>query len=82
MRVYVMGSRTWQEFSMWPPSGETQQWYLGRWGMLSTEPPSESAPDRYHYNPHDPTPAVGGAALNWARPAARTSVGASTATTS
>ncbi len=64
VRVYVMGSRTWQEFSIWPPSGETQQWYLDRWGVLSTEPPSESAPDRYHYNPHDPTPAVGGAALN------------------
>ncbi len=26
--------------------------------------PAESAPDRYHYNPHDPTPAVGGPALN------------------
>ena len=64
VRVYVMGSRTWQEFSMWPPAGETQRWYLGRWGTLGTEPPAESAPDRYHYNPHDPTPAVGGATLN------------------
>ena len=82
VRLYVMGSRTWQEFSIWPPSGETQRWYLDRWGVLSTEVPSESAPDRYHYDPHDPTPAVGGAALNWGRPAARTSVGASTAATS
>ena len=49
---------------MWPPAGETQRWYLGRWGTLATEPPAESAPDRYHYNPHDPTPAVGGPALN------------------
>ena len=35
---------------------------LGR--TLSPTPPVESAPDRYHYNPHDPTPAVGGPSLN------------------
>jgi uncharacterized protein len=64
VRVYVMGSRSWQEFSLWPPAGQAQQWYLGRWGTLSLEPPPASAPDRYHYNPHDPTPAVGGPSLN------------------
>jgi putative CocE/NonD family hydrolase len=64
VRVYVMGSRTWQEFSSWPPAGEAQTWYLGRWGTLCAEPPAESAPDRFHYNPHDPTPAVGGPSLN------------------
>ena len=64
VRVFVMGSRTWQEFSLWPPAGETQRWYLGRWGTLGSEPPAESAPDRFHYNPHDPTPAVGGPSLN------------------
>ena len=65
VRVYVMGSRTWQEFSLWPPAGEAQQWYLGRWGTLDTTPPAESGPDRFHYNPHDPTPAVGGPSLNF-----------------
>ena len=64
VRVFVMGSRTWQEFSMWPPAGEEQRWYLGRWGTLGTVPPAESAPDHFHYNPHDPTPAVGGPSLN------------------
>jgi len=64
VRVYVMGSRTWQEFSMWPPSGEAQRWHLGRWGTLGLEPPPESGPDRFHYNPHDATPAVGGPGLN------------------
>ncbi len=64
VRVFVMGSRTWQEFSIWPPAGEAQQWYLGRWGTLGTDAPGASAPDRFHYNPHDPTPAVGGAGLN------------------
>ena len=65
VRVFVMGSRTWQEFSMWPPAGETQRWYLGRWHTLDTALPAESAADRFHYNPHDPTPAVGGASLNF-----------------
>jgi uncharacterized protein len=64
VRVYVMGTGEWREFSLWPPAGETQQWFLGRWGTLGTGPPAESAPDHFHYNPHDPTPAVGGAGLN------------------
>ncbi len=64
VRVYVMGTGKWEEFSLWPPAGETQQWFLGRWGTLGTEAPADSAPDRFHYNPHDPTPAVGGAGLN------------------
>jgi hypothetical protein len=65
VRVFVMGSRTWQEFSMWPPAGDTERWYLGRGGTLTTMPPGDdSAPDRYHYNPHDPTPAAGGPSLN------------------
>jgi putative CocE/NonD family hydrolase len=68
-----MGSRTWREFSLWPPAGETERWYLGRGGTLTSTPPSDasasasasaSPPDRYHFNPHDPTPAVGGPSLN------------------
>ncbi len=64
VRIFVMGSRTWEEFSLWPPAGEDQQWYLGRWGTLGTTPPSASGRDTFHYNPHNPTPAVGGPALN------------------
>ncbi len=66
VRVFVMGARSWQEFSLWPPAGETVRWYLGSGGTLTQAPPAESAPDRYHYNPHDPTPAVGGPSLNMA----------------
>jgi hypothetical protein len=66
VRVYVMGSKTWQDFSLWPPAGESQSWYLGRWGTLGTDPPDASGRDHYHYNPHDPTPAEGGAGLNFA----------------
>ena len=65
VRVFVMGSRTWQEFSLWPPAGKTERWYLGRGGTLAqAPPPDDSPPDRYHYNPNDPTPSVGGPSLN------------------
>jgi putative CocE/NonD family hydrolase len=66
VRVFVMGSRTWQEFSMWPPAGETERWFLGRGGTLLPNGPGGGAPDRFHYNPSDPTPSVGGASLNMA----------------
>ena len=61
VRLFVMGSRTWQEFSMWPPAGEPERWYLGRSATLSPDAAGGQRPDRYHYNPHDPTPATGGA---------------------
>ena len=64
VRVYVMGRARWQEFSMWPPAGDSECWYLGRWGTLGPEPPEDSAPHRYRYDPHRPTPAVGGPSLN------------------
>ncbi|HEY6429599.1 MAG TPA: CocE/NonD family hydrolase, partial [Acidimicrobiales bacterium] len=64
VRLFDMGTKSWQEFSQWPPAGETQRWYLGRWGTLGLEPPTESGVDHFHYNPRDPTPAVGGASLN------------------
>ena len=66
VRLFVMGLRTWREFSLWPPAGETEHWYLGRGGTLTPTPPNddEGAPDRYHFNPHDPTPSLGGPSLN------------------
>ena len=67
VRLFVMGSRTWQEFSMWPPAGETAavvpRARAARW--RPTPAAGRARPDRYHYNPHDPTPAVGGPSLNW-----------------
>jgi uncharacterized protein len=65
VRVFVMGSRTWEDFSLWPPAGETERWYLGRGGTLAQAAPTTAGgPDGFHYNPHDPTPSVGGPSLN------------------
>ena len=63
VRVFVMGRNRWEEFSLWPPAGEEQRWYLGSERTLVPEPGPERDPDRFHFNPHDPTPAVGGASL-------------------
>jgi putative CocE/NonD family hydrolase len=64
VRVFVLGRNRWEEFSLWPPAGEEQRWYLGSERTLAPEPGPARAPDRFHFNPHEPTPAVGGASLN------------------
>ncbi len=65
VRVFVMGSRRWVELDDWPPPADEQRWYLGAGGSLRPAPGSDPTPDRYRYDPADPTPALGGAALNW-----------------
>ncbi|MGD0699352.1 MAG: CocE/NonD family hydrolase [Trebonia sp.] len=61
VRLYVMGENRWREFESWPPPGYSPRpFYLGAGGTLGQEPPGQSAPDAYRYDPADPTPAVGG----------------------
>jgi len=61
VRLYVMGEETWRDFDSWPPRGyPLQRFHLQPGGGLSTATPNESEPDRYRYDPADPTPAVGG----------------------
>jgi putative CocE/NonD family hydrolase len=64
VRLFVMGEGAWRDFDSWPPQGYApQRFHLLPAGGRSTDPPGESAPDRYRYDPADPTPAVGGARL-------------------
>jgi putative CocE/NonD family hydrolase len=61
VRLFVMGEEAWRDFDSWPPPGYApRRFHLRHDGALSTEEPSESEPDRYRYDPADPTPAVGG----------------------
>ncbi|TMR97120.1 CocE/NonD family hydrolase [Nonomuraea basaltis] len=61
VRLFVMGEEAWRDFASWPPAGYTpQRFHLHTGGALSTEPPGESPPDHYRYDPANPTPAVGG----------------------
>ncbi len=65
VRLYVMGAEEWREFEEWPPKGFTPlHWHLHADGVLGANEPADSAPDRYRYDPADPTPSVGGSSLS------------------
>ena len=59
-----MGADEWRDFPEWPPPGiQPQRWHLQSDGGLATETPSQSDPDRYRYDPADPTPNLAGAIM-------------------
>ena len=64
VRLHLMGASQWQDFSSWPPPGfVASPWYLHADGHLAPVPPALSPPDRYRYDPADPTPIAGGTFL-------------------
>jgi putative CocE/NonD family hydrolase len=63
VRLFVMGAKQWRDFPDWPPPAQSERWYLQPGGALAPAPPPTSEPDRYRYDPADPTPAVGGNSL-------------------
>jgi putative CocE/NonD family hydrolase len=59
--VHIQGDGgSWRELDDWPPPATPTAWYLHADGRLSTDAPEASAPDRYRYDPADPTPSFGG----------------------
>jgi len=61
LRVEVMGGGGWRNLARWPPrDAAARRWHLHPGGTLGTDAPVESEPNRYTYDPADPTPAVGG----------------------
>jgi putative CocE/NonD family hydrolase len=64
VRLFLMGAGEWREYADYPPPGAREErWHLQPGGALSTTAPPASEPDRYRYDPTDPTPAVGGTTL-------------------
>lgn len=63
VRLFIMGANEWRDFDDWPPPAQSQRWHLQPGGALDTAAPPTSEPDRYRYDPADPTPAVGGNSL-------------------
>ncbi len=69
VHVFVMGRNQWRAASDWPlPGTKWTKYYLHSGGKangsagdgsLSTEPPADEPPDRYTYDPADPTPSAG-----------------------
>jgi len=66
---YLMGANEWQAADAWPlPEARTVPLYLSAGGRLTTELPQPFAPDRYTYDPNDPTPTVGGSIVSYVYP--------------
>src|SRR5512132_692539 len=65
VRVFVTGAEEWRDFAAWPPpAARPERWYLASGRRLSQGLPAASEPDRYRYDPADPTPSVAGPLLN------------------
>jgi putative CocE/NonD family hydrolase len=73
VRIFLMGANRWVDLPDWPPpQAEVQSWYLHSNGHADTAsgpgaldtatPGVEEPPDRYRYDPRDPTPTLGGPA--------------------
>lgn len=71
VQIFVMGDNVWRDEQEWPPAhAKTVAYYLDRAegqthvGHLNrTPPPGELESYEYDFDPHDPTPTVGGAML-------------------
>jgi uncharacterized protein len=67
---YLMGANEWRAADAWPvPEARTVALYPGTGGRLSTQAPGHASdPDRYIYDPQDPTPTVGGSIVSYVYP--------------
>jgi hypothetical protein len=64
VKLYVVGADEWRYFDEWPPrESVVEQWYLQPQRKLLDRIAPDSDADRYRYDPADPTPSVGGPAL-------------------
>ena len=63
---YLMGANEWCAATEWPPAAaRRREVYFGPEGTLCWDtPPDWWEPDRYTYDPQDPTPTVGGSILS------------------
>lgn len=61
--VQIQGDgKRWLDIDDWPPpAAKPVKWYLQRGGRLAATPPTgPNPPDRFEYDPADPTPSMGG----------------------
>jgi hypothetical protein len=63
VRLFVGGVRRWIDVDEWPPPVRRVRWHLHAGGVLHPRAPEMSDPDRYRYDPSDPTHSVGGSLL-------------------
>lgn len=63
VQAYQTGAEQWHDLETWPPRGSTPiDWFLHPDAGLSAQPTGTGLTS-YTFDPHDPTPAVGGPSL-------------------
>jgi predicted acyl esterase len=66
---YLLGANEWQAADAWPlREAQPVPFYLAPGGRLATSAPRAGPPDRYVYDPEDPTPTVGGSIVSYVYP--------------
>jgi putative CocE/NonD family hydrolase len=60
VRIFVTGEEEWRNLPAWPPQTEPHRWHLHPGGVLAEGAPPAAEPDRYTYDPADPTPSLAG----------------------
>jgi putative CocE/NonD family hydrolase len=66
VRIFVMGTDEWRELDDWPPPAQETRYFLQSQRRLAIDQPADaSTPDRYIYDPGNPTPAYGGPLLSF-----------------
>ncbi len=63
VRVHIGGTGEWRDLASWPPHSRRTSWFLQAGAGLAPLPPDGGEPDRFRYDPADPTPSPGGALL-------------------
>jgi putative CocE/NonD family hydrolase len=65
VRIFLQRADRWLDFEQWPPAeSEPRALHLQPVGGLADDEPGDSPPDRFTYDPADPTPTVGGPMLS------------------
>jgi putative CocE/NonD family hydrolase len=61
VRIFIMGRNEWRDMDDWPPPAQDARYFLHSKRHLAIDQPADvSLPDRYIYDPGNPTPAYGG----------------------
>ena len=61
VRIHISGLNEWRDYDRYPPGPPAMQsWHIQPGGALAQAAPPAAEPDRYRYDPADPTPNIGG----------------------
>ncbi|KAH8894312.1 hydrolase [Thozetella sp. PMI_491] len=64
-KIYVTGAEEWRSLPAWPPATQERVFYLhGDKTISSQAPPADSPTASFTFDPHNPTPTMGGPRLS------------------